>query len=130
MRNVTDLKVQVFTGSFAVGGNGAAANDFDITDALSKFSWVGYVTLVWKVARSGGSSTTDLTITTSADGGTSYVTLVAFTQISGATGGEVKLIAPPCNKALYKTDINLGSGTTSTITLWAMGKVAGPVLDA
>lgn len=128
MNMVQNFKALVFTGSFAVGDNGAAANDFDITDELNKYQWVGPITLQWVVARTAGSSTTDLTINVSADG-TTYSALVAFTQISGATGAEVKSINPP-GQALYKTDINLGSGTTSTISVYAIGKVAGPVLNA
>ena len=124
MKGVYPLKVKVFTGSFAVGGNSAAANDFSISEVLSKYKWVGTPTLQWIVARTAGSSTTDLTITASLDAGTTYSTLVSFTQISGATGAEIKQVPLP-GGALLKTDINLGSGTTSTITLYVAGYVEG-----
>jgi len=140
MRPIRDLLVTVFTGSFAVGGNGAAANDFDITDELAKFPWVGPVTLQIVAARTGGSSTTDLNILESLDGGTTYSVVLGltnnasttktFTQISGATGDEGIVIAPPSGLALYKTDINLGSGTTTTITVYAAGKIAGQAMMA
>ncbi len=118
--------VLVFSGSFAVGGNGAAANDFDITDKLSKFRWIGDVVLQWVVARTAGSSTTDLSILASLDGGTTYSSLVAFTQVSGATGTELKTVTIPAG-AKIKTDINLGTGTTSTIKLYAAGPIEGGV---
>ena len=126
---LTDLRVTVFTGSYAAAGNGAAANDFDITDALSKYQWVGDVTLHLVVARTGGASTLDVVLTASLDG-TNYANLVAFTQIDAATGIEMKVIAPPGNKALYKTNIDLGSVSTYTVTVYASGKVLGPVLNA
>lgn len=125
MRNVNRLKpVLVFTGSFAEAGNGTASNDFDVSSLLNKYRWVGTVTLQWIVARTAGSSTTDLTILASLNGGTTYSALVAFTQISGASGNEIKQVAIP-GDALLKTDINMGSSTTSTITVYACGYVDG-----
>jgi hypothetical protein len=125
MRNtIASKKVTVFTGSFAVGGNGAAANDFSITETLAKYPWVGDVVLQWVVARTAGSSTTDLSILASLDGGTTYSSLVAFTQITGASGDEIKTVKVP-KGALLKTDINLGAATTSTISLYAAGSILG-----
>lgn len=113
----------VFSGSFAVGGNGLAANDFSITDKLAKFRFFGPIVLQWVVTRTAGASTTDLTITASLDGGTNYTTLIAFTQISAGSGSEIKSITIPAG-AKIKTDINLGTGTTSTIALYVAGCVA------
>jgi hypothetical protein len=125
---LTNLNVEVFTGSFAATGNGAA-NDVDITEALTKFPWVGDVVLQLIVARTEGSSTTDISLLISLDGGTTYTSALAFTQITGASGSEIKTLTVPAG-ALVKTDINMGSSTTSTITLRACGKVMGTVLNA
>lgn len=125
---VTNLNVKVFSGSFAVTGNGTT-NDIDITEALTKYQWVGNVLLQFIVARTAGSSTTDAAIMVSLDGGTTYSTLTAISQVEGASASEVKSITVPAG-AKVKTDINLGTGTTSTITCYACGKVLGPVLNA
>ena len=114
----------IINGSYAVGGNGAAANDFDITDKLTGPKWVGPVVLQLVVARTAGSSTSDISLMISLDGGTTYTSWVAFTQISGASGSEIKEVTIP-GGALIKTDINLGSGTTSTYQLFAAGQMDG-----
>ena len=114
---VTDLNVKVFSGSFAVGGNGTT-NDIDITEALTRYQWVGNVLLQFIVARTAGSSTTDVAIMVSLDGGTTYSTLTAISQVEGASANEVKSITVPAG-AKVKTDINLGASTTSTITCYA-----------
>jgi hypothetical protein len=136
---VNDLKVTVIDGSYAVGGNGAAANDFDITAKLAKYQWIGPVTLQLVGTVTGGSSTYDLNILVSMDGGTTYSVLTPLQQGGGSTtktfaqltttGHGIAVIAPPCGNALYKTDQNLGSGTTFTIKVYASGKVSGPALN-
>lgn len=123
---VTNLNVKVFSGSFDADGNGDE-NDIDITEALTRYQWVGNVLLQFIVARTDGASTTDVAIMVSLDGGTTYSTLTAITQVEGAAANEVKSITVPAG-AKVKTDINLGTGTTSTITCYACGKVLGPVL--
>ena len=125
---VTNLNVKVFSGSFDADGNGTT-NDIDITEALTKYQWVGNVLLQFIVARTAGSSTTDAAIMVSLDGGTTYSTLTTISQVSGAAANEVKSITVPAG-AKVKTDINLGTSTTSTITCYACGKVLGPVLNA
>jgi hypothetical protein len=134
---LTPVTVEVINGSYAVGGNGAAANDFDITDTLAKFNWVGPVTLQLVGTVTGGASTYDLNINVSMDGGTTYTllkglqlggsTTKTFTQLA-TTGSEVIVISPPAATALYKTDQNLGSGTTYTVELYASGLIQGPAL--
>jgi len=136
---LTPVTITVFSGSYAVGGNGAAANDFDITDELAKFNWVGPVTLQLVGTVTGGSSTYDLNILVSMDGGTSYSVITClngsasatktFTQLA-TTGHEAVVIAAPVSTALYKTDQNLGTATTFTIAVYASGVVQGPALMA
>jgi hypothetical protein len=134
---INDLKVKVISGSYAVGGNGAAANDFDITAALAKYQWIGNVTLQLIGTVTGGSSTYDLNILVSMDGGTTYTvvtglqlggsTTKTFTQLT-TTGHGLAVIPAPCGTAKYKTDQNLGTSTTFTIDVYACGKVSGPAL--
>lgn len=121
---VTGLKQLIFSKSCSDAGNGAAANDFRIDGTLCKFPFLGPVVLQWIVTRTAGSSTTDLSLMVSLDGGTTYSSLVAFTQITGASGNEVKSINLPAG-ALVKTDINMGSSTTSTVKLYVCGAVLG-----
>jgi hypothetical protein len=112
----------VFTGSYAVGGNGGV-NTFDITDKVTKFRWVGDVTFQWIVARTAGASTTDMTLNASLDGGTTYTALVAFTQIA-ASGNGIKQVTIP-GGALIQAAITEGAGTTATITLYIAGFCEG-----
>lgn len=122
-KRASGLVAVVVNGSYAVGGNGGV-NDFDITDQLTKYRFYGPITLQLVVARTAGSSTTDVALLCSLDGGTTYSSLLAFTQISAETGDEIKQITVPSG-AKVKTDIDLGSGTTSTIKLYVSGAVSG-----
>lgn len=115
----------VFHDHLAAAGNGAAANDFRL-GVLEDKNWVGLVTLqLVAEAADTGTSTLDVVITASLDGGTTYNTLLSFTQITGGSAGnEIKQITIPAG-ALLKTDINLGSATTYPVTLYATGAIAG-----
>lgn len=128
-KNVGNLKVTLFSGSYAVGGNGAAANDFDISDELNAYPWVGPVVLHLVWARTAGASTLDVVLTISLDGGTTYTAWKTFTQGDAASGSEVLEANVPAG-ALIKTDINLGASTTCTVAVYATGKVAGKVMLA
>lgn len=113
----------VISGSYAVGGNGGV-NDFDITDALTSPQWVGPIVLQMVGTKTAGSSTLDVILLLSMDGGTTYTQWLAFTQLNNASGSEVKEVHVP-GGALIKTDINLGSGSTYTVKLYATGQTAG-----
>ena len=123
LNKISKLRATVLNGSYAVGGNGGV-NDFDITDKLTKYPFVGNVTLQLVWAKTAGSSTLDVILMASLDGGTTYTTLLAFTQCDGTSGSEIKQIALPAG-ALIKTDINLGSGSTYTAKVYVCGNVQG-----
>lgn len=121
MGPIRPLTVKLFSGSYAVGGNGGV-NDFAVN--LGAYRWVGHVTLTLQGTRTAGSSTLDLTLNANVDG-TNLSSLLAFTQQNSASlVQEHKQIAVP-GAAAITTDMNLGTGTTCTVTLYASGFVEG-----
>jgi len=124
MARVTGLTQKVFTGSYVAAGSGTAANDFNVEGTLSKFPFNGDITLQLVAARTGGASTLDVVLLCSLDGGTTYSTLVTFTQITGASGAEIKQLNFPMG-AKIKTDINVGSASTFTVTVYVCGPALG-----
>jgi hypothetical protein len=126
MKNIVPSKCfTVFHGHYAAADNTAAGNDFRI-DVLEDKNWIGLVTLqLVAEAADTGTSTLDVVIKASLDAGTTYNTLLSFTQITGGSAGnEIKQITIPAG-ALLKTDINLGSATTYPVTLYAQGAIHG-----
>ncbi len=119
----TGLSQKVFSGSYAVGGNGTT-NTFNVEATLAKFPFLGDIILQLVVARTAGASTTDAKLQVSLDNGVTYNDFVTFTQISAATGSEVKSVSAPLG-AKIKAVLTLGSATTSTIALYVCGAAHG-----
>ena len=99
---------------------------FDVSKWFNSMAWGSDLVLAWEVARTAGSSTCDGKLQTSVDGGSTYRDGDSFTQVSGATGGEVKQVLKFADK--MKLVITIGSASTFTVKVYLIGLAVGPKL--
>jgi hypothetical protein len=106
------------------GSYGAGANNIDVSKYFAKLPWLKITAIAWEIARTAGSSTTDGKTQTCLDG-TNYRDGDSFTQISAASGGQVMAVTKAA--PVMRFVATMGSGTTSTVKVWLIGHMVGPL---
>jgi hypothetical protein len=110
------VSVQVVNGSYGAGTSNISLNSY------LKLPWLSIQSMSWEVARTAGSSTADGKIQVSSDG-TNYRDGDSFTQVTGASGGEVKPVTKIGKTARFV--VTIGTTTTFTVKVWLHGVMAG-----
>jgi len=103
--------------------------NLDVSAKLGKLPYTapGGFAMGWEVARTTGASTCDGKLQGTNDG-TNWIDIVAFTQVTGATGRELKLVTMMTDRLRFV--VAIGATTTFTVKVYVYPALMGSVPTA